>query len=544
MNVGIAAAASVLEGRAWADPVEKFTTIGRDGRRHGFQELLIQSVAGRVEVLGLGANRCGKTRVGAALAVALARCRHELGGFELPPVNRPSVGVIFTEGWKQQIESTQQTILEMLGSWPHVVRYSSQVPLGAVLILVKPDGWHDDDERTWSRIWFHVKGDGKGTSVEGINPDWGWADEPPSIHDWREFRMRSRDNVMPLRWITMTPKWVEDWEPILRDFDGCEHRPHGGRLLIRASVYDNPFLSQEHIAAREQAAQGDEHIRARLWGEPVDISGACPFPSPYLDRWAAQCVAPRTIDVDVLDEREAPEGVVRDQHIATYEVYRAATSRLGAFYANIDPSLGINDGKHDPGGIHVYDREAPLDQVGRFKGFLPPFALGYLAARMLREHWLGDQTPVKVENNDGYWIAVVRGLRAAGHNNIAFSTRENRLTGVIENVAGWHTTTQNRQMFIGEIQSAMLAGRFPTKSKGVVDSLRRVKRLEGRSERIEGPQDEDMILLGEWLYTQPTLGQYVRPQKSEITLIIEQAVGRSMTQPQGPVDDQGWWRQT
>ena len=541
MNAAVGVAAAVLQGIAWADPLERFTTVAPDGRRHEFQERLIQNVANRIEVLGLGANRCGKTRVGAALAVALARCRRELAGIALPATSIPSVGVVFTEGWKQQIESTQQTILDVLGNWPHVVRYSSQVPMGAVLILVRPEGWPNDDERTWSRIWFHVKGDGKGTSVEGMNPDWGWADEPPSIHDWQEFRMRSRDNVMPLRWITMTPKWVEDWEPILKDFDGCEHQPHGGRLMLRASVYDNPFLTQEHIELRVQAAQGDEHIRARLFGEPVDISGSCPFPSSYLDRWAAQCENPKTFDVDVLDEREAPEGVVRDKHVATYEVYRSA-SVLGGCYANIDPSLGIADGKHDPGGIHVYDREPPFDMMGRFKGFLPPFALGYLCGRMLRDHWLGDQTPVKVENNDGYWIAVVRGLRASGHHNIAFSTRENRRTGILENVAGWRTDMHNRAMFIGEIQSSMLEGRFPTKSKGVVDSLRRVKRLEGRAERIEGPQDEDMILLGEWLYSQPTMAQHVRPQKSEVSMIIQQQFGRTLTQPESAESDLGWWR--
>ena len=542
----IAAAAEVLEarvtGQPWAvrDPVASFTTVGPDGRHHEFQERLIQSVANRIEVLGLGGNRMGKTRVGAALAGALAQCRGKLAGIKLPPVSRPSVGVVFTEGWKQQIESTQQTILEMLGDWPHVVRYSSQVPLGAQLVLVKPDGWGSDDERTWSRIWFHVRGDGKGTSIEGINPDWGWADEPPSPWDWREFRMRSRGNVMPLRWITMTPKWVEDWEPILRDFDGCEHQPSGGRLLLRASVYENPFLTADHIQEREQAVKGDEHERARLYGEPVDVTGDCPFPGPALDRWAAQCKPPKLVEVlDVLNERETPTGVVREKHAATYEIYRPSNGLLGASYCNVDPSLGINDGKHDPGGIHIYDREALKDMQARFKGFLPPFALGFLAGLMCRAY---PNTPIKVENNDGFWIAVMRGARAAGHTEFSWTTRENRLTGQIEPVAGWRTNEHNRAMFIGEILSAMADGRLPTRSAGVVQTLRRVQRVRGNSRRAEGPGDEDMILLGEWLYSAPALGEWTRAPVSEFSLILQKQVGDTFTVPQTEDPDEGWWR--
>ena len=40
-------------------------------------------------------------------------------------------------------------MLEMLGDWPHEVRWSPQVPLGAVLILVKPEGWGNDDPMTF-----------------------------------------------------------------------------------------------------------------------------------------------------------------------------------------------------------------------------------------------------------------------------------------------------------------------------------------------------------------------------------------------------------
>lgn len=541
-----AAAARSLDARVigdpWAvrDPIAKFTTVAPDGRHHLVQERMIQAVHDRIEVCVVAANRFGKTRPGAAIAVSLARCRHELAGFPLPRVRMPSVGIIFTEGWKQQVESTQQTVLEMLGDWPHVVRYSSQVPMGAQLILVKPEGWQNDDERTWSRIWFHVKGEGKGTSIEGINPDWGWADEPPSIFDWREMRMRSVENTMAIRWITLTPKWVEDWEPILRDFEGCENQVQGGRLLLRGTVFDNPFLTSEHVEERIQAAAGDEHYRARIYGEEVDITGDCPFPPNALNRWADQCVDPELMEVgDILNERESPEGVVLEKYARTWERYRKSNGRLGASYCNIDPSMGIDDGRHDPAGIHIYDREPPKDMQARWKGYLPPFATGYLAAVMCRGY---PNTPIKVERNDGFWIAVVRGARAAGHTDFSFSTRENRLTGVLEHVMGWKTDEHNRAMFIGEILSAMDRGVFPTKSKDVVKTLRRMQRQRGNSKRIEGPKDEDGILLGEWLYSEPTLPVWTRPAVSELTLAIRQEQAAAMTQDDQADDNAGWWR--
>ncbi len=241
----------------------------------------------------------------------------------------------------------------------------------------------------------------------------------------------------------------------------------------------------------------------------------------------------------MLNERETVSGVLREQHAAVYEVYAKGNGALGASYCNIDPSLGKDDGKHDPGGIHVYDREGLKRLQARFKGYLPPFALGYLAALMCRGY---PNTPIKVERNDGFWIAVMRGARAAGHDEFAFTVKENRITGMIENEPGWRTDEHNRQRFIGEILTAMSDGRCPIQSRGAVQALRRVQRVRGNSKRAEGPGDEDMILLGEFLYSEPMLPAWTRPAMSEFSMMIQKEVGDRMTQPQVDDSDEGWWR--
>lgn len=494
-QVGMAVEHGSLLGRE--DPVAGFTTVAPDGTEYEQQRRLLQNVLAGIECFFCGGNQIGKTTIIAYLWAALAQGKRYFCGMELPFFRQPSVWWILCQTREQQVESTQAKLLEALGDWPHEIKYATGFPDAAVLIRVKPIGGPDDPRR-WSKIWFHVEGSAKNT-LPGGRIDGAWADEPPVMARWREVRFRGKNNRLFLLVITATPISSKLWRPLKRDFDGCDNEPSGGRLRIVATVFDNPFMSATHRAQLLERAKNDPHEAARIYGTYVDETGSCPFRREHLDRWRARCRDPELIEEQVMMEQETPEGRIYIPVMVKWEkFYDIEPDEV--CYCPIDPSLGIRDPAHDPGGIHIYSRVRPR-LVGRYHDYLEPYALGQLAGLMMLHLKKWEEGEIDVEMNDGMGDSVIRGARSVGHSKFQFDLHDNQTTGIVDTRIGWRTTPSNRGLFIGAAQRVVSNDEVLCHSESLVSNLGAVivNRFY-RIEAVEGEHDEDMILLGRFAY--------------------------------------------
>lgn len=504
MSQELALALVASQAQTQLDPLASWSYVAPDGREYAQQRRFIESAVSGVETFLCGGNQTGKSTVGASLIVRLAQGVSQLANLELPVFTQPSVWWVLCQTREQQVESTQAAILKALGDWPHRIKYSQQFPEAAVLILVKPLGG-GKNERSWSRIWFHVEGSARNT-LPGGRVDGAWADEPPNIKRWREVRFRGRGNSLFLLMITATPINAQLWIPLRDDFADCDDQPRGGRLRITTTVFDNPFLSDQHKADLVEKARGDVHEAARLYGAYVDERGMCPFTNTpnlrsAMNRWRERCRKPELIETQVWNARMGPHGEVREPAMVVWEKYfQPEPDEFEVCY--IDPSFGIQDREYDPGGIHVYMRQ--WDRlVARYHDYLEPYALGWLAAKMLQHFHPDDPGWMDVEVNRGLAEPVIRGARAAGHTKFLVELHDQRLHHLTGNRLGWETTGQNRGAMIGAVQTAMLEDSVLVVSRGVIDTMCGV--IKTPAWKWEGEKDEDVILLGrhchirEWL---------------------------------------------
>lgn len=515
-----ALAAFQVEEARNADPMAHFTIV-HQGRRHEGQHTLILNVSRGVESYARTPNIGGKTWVGGGIAVTCARGSRQLAGIPMPLRGR-TVGAILSQSWPQQIEAAQKAVLALIGTYPHRVFYNRQVPEAIQLILVKPEGWHSDDPKTWSRIWFHVN------RIPGGRLNWIWADEPPDMEAWREARNRGIPGQPFLSWITATPIKRPEWEPLKRDFELAQGVVVGGRIEIRWGLRDNVFLSEEDIRRQYEKNEGDPEAEARLNGEYVDASGDCPFPAAALRRMADQCKPPELVERRIWTEFESVDGRQRVPLMLTFERFYPVEYDE-SYYLDIDPSLGINKPDHDPGGVHLYSRIRPR-LIARYHGYQTPYALGWLGATICADYRPDDPAYFDVEMNNGYGDTCIRAAREFGHTRFMFEPHEDRLTGEIENRIGWTTTTTNRGSFIGGVQRILQDGSIIVRSSGVVDTLRAVREQPNRR-RIEGSRDEDMILLGRAAVTLPILGVPIAKPAPGFLEQVERELGRPLFDP-------------
>lgn len=508
-----------------ADPLNFFTIVAPDGRVHTGQKRLIEYVASGLETYARTPNKGGKTLPGGALAVSLAQGRPELCGIKLPII-KPSVGAILSRGWQDQIEASQAAVLAMLGGWPYKPYQNRQVPQALTLILVKPIGG-SDDEKTWSRIWFHVN------RIPGSRLDWIWADEPPDMEAWREARNRSKANRIFLSWITATPIKRPEWEPLKRDFEFAQGHPVAGRIEIRWGLRDNVFLSEEDIQRQYEKNRGDPEAAARLEGEYVDSSGQCPFPAEMLDRVRQGCRDPEFITKQIFTEQESRDGRYSFPVYATYEQYYPIEEDE-LYYLDIDPALGIRDPDHDPTGTHLYSLIKPR-LVCRFHDYLQPYATGWLGGLICKDVRMSEAAYLDCEMNR-YGETVIRGARDAGHEKFMFEMHEDRITGQISDRIGWTTGPTNRGVMIGGVQRILQDQSVIIRSRGWVDSLAAVRIQPSGKE--EGDGDEDMILSGRFAHIAPLLGTQVAPLPRGFRGVIERELGRRIELPDDQVPDE------
>lgn len=450
-------------------------------------------------------NQAGKTTVAAYLAVALARGASELDGVPLSVLETPNVGAVLGKSYKQMAESSIKALRQALGDWPHKLEMGSQGSV--VAIRVKPEVSRTDDWKAWSRILILPQ---DGEKPVGLRLDWAWADEPPKEDYWHELRARGRANRPFLRFITMTPEDRSEWAWLEREFAGCQKPGKNGRIELRLSVFDNKALGVEHLKELEQAWRNDPLLKARLYGEYVDMVGQCPFDRDGMARWEAMCRAPERVDVLDMGDGHAPHRV---------EVWFDPEPGE-SYFVLADPSAGIKDEKleHDPAGVIVVSR-GTRRLCARWNDYTPAYRVGQLS-RKLAERYNG--ALVVWERNSGYGEPFYMGL--GGYGNVYMESHEDTRKLAFYERLGWQTTATSRGAIIGALQKAVLQDGLVMLSGEALSSMRGfVMQRTGKVEAGSGRHDEDVILLGLACYLLETMPFY----------LVEQSVSDVLEGPGG-----------
>ena len=423
-------------------------------------------------------NQGAKTHFGSRVAVALMRGEASLDGEALPVLETPNTGGVLGKSYKQMGASTIKALLEAIGDWPHKVESGSQ---GTVLGLrVRPNRSRSDDPKDWSQALMLPQ---DGEKPVGMRLDWAWGDEPPKEDYWHELRARGRRNRRFVRWITMTPEDWREWAWLEREFAGCEEPGREGRVEVVTSVFDNRMLSKAHMRELEIQWARDPLLRARLFGEYVNLVGQCPFNRDGVVRWKARC-----------RQSERIESMACVPGWEPFEVSEWFGVERGEGYMVLaDPSAGIRDEKleHDPAGVIVVSRTG-RKVVARWNGYAPADYVGKLS-RALAEKWNG--ALVVWECNSGYGLPFYLGL--GGYGNVYVDSRPDSLHLSLMDRLGWTTTAASRGAIVGALQKAVIEDSLVVLSGEMVASMSQfVMQRTGKYETGAGRHDEDVILMG------------------------------------------------
>lgn len=499
MSLGPADAALVAleqQARRRRDPLSLFEW---PSERHRTFAL---AVFDRVDSVMSAANQGAKTYTGAAICVALSQGRAMLGDTRLPNVPVPNVIGVCVESHKVQVDSSQAAILHWLGDSPHDIGWlNSGARIADTIFVGTAMCKHGKGERCGmcSRIVF----------ASGENPDrilgarWlgAWGDEPPDEALWDEARKNAR-----YRWITETPLAFSKWEWIERQYAGSLGEIRDGRFLIRASLDDNRFLTDERKRELREGYRDSPFRKARETGEPVDAEGATPWGDLGFARLQTMLDACRDGGWYEFALQAAHRSAEKSARLEVWDDPEDSET----YYACVDASMGIADdgtessqgARRDPSALHVYARRRPR-LVARYCGYLVPEVLGHLAARVGEMY--GDCV-VDVENQGGYGEAVLAGLHHAGYRYVAGGDRVPS-QGRGRRALAFQTNNVTRGLYIGEAQHCILHGGIEVPSRDVVRSALSM-RVDDKGKVLarHGMHDEDVLLWGRaayWLARNP-----------------------------------------
>ena len=457
------------------------------------------------EVYVRAANKGGKTEWEYAVGLAILQKRSSLDGIPLPQWRGRIDAVSLEIDHEQQKLSSQQTVLRLLGSWPHHASWKANNVLAAVRI--KP-AVGLQDERFWSTLTF-MSQENRRTGT-GVRADLVLANEPPREDIWRELRKAAHAGRRIVRIIGATPIHRRQWDWLKRDYSPEAIRRgiqrHADWAEVRWSLQDNRALSSAEIAKllREYGAdkpleRRDPLFDARVYGDYIDTTGLCPFDVKGLMMMLEECEDPDEHEWNITREIETSEGRVRTGVKAAVHVLREPVKGR-RYYIAIDPSKGIEDASHDPGGLLVEDEDTGED-VALYEGFIGSYGLGVLAAGLGRQY---NYAIVDVESNSGWAEGVYRGLADSGYGNLAKTLRMGR-EGKWEPRLGFETTQVTRPAMFQEIQWwskswADQARYAPCRFRRVIEALLDViVDPEGRPVAAPGRHDEFAILKGQAL---------------------------------------------
>lgn len=477
-------------------------------------------------------NKGAKTESAGAFVLACAQKRTHLDGVPLPQWRGPVTAKVLSLDYNEQKAGAQQTILRLIGKWPHKPRWKGDDILSTVRVM--PQGG-SDDMSTWSIISFHSQEN----SRAGVGrSDIVWADEPPKRDVWQEARKAAHAGRRCVRIISETPTFRRHWFWLPEEY-GDPPRSKLTRINqdwaeVRWSLTDslgasiNQALSRREVEALLRQYWGspdrqtpvDPLYDARVHGDYIDVSGLCPFNVVALRQMLDECVQPDTRKWEITREVFGENGLVRK--LVTVDVDVLADPKLGHdYYMNIDPSKGINDPRHDPGGI-LGCEAATLEDVVMYEGYIGTYGLGHLASGLGRQY---NNATVDPESNSGWSEGVLRGLADAGYAKIS-KTRKLLQPGKYETKLGFETTNVTRPAMIAAVQEwidAYAAGiRYaPCRFRRVIQTLLDVVLdAEGKPVAAAGFNDEFLILKGQQLRqlyrprVDMNLARQIEPRKS------------------------------
>lgn len=448
---------------------------------------------GEAEVFCRWPNWAGKTTWGAASVISLLQGRKSLDGEPLPVVNDPAAAVL-TLDYEQQKFSVQPAYLAALGDWPHTATWKGDGILST--LRVKPIGG-GDDPKGWPLATFVSQENrkaGTGARVPIVH-----GDEPPVESVWREFRKSKRAGGKSVRLITATPLVRSQWWWLREDFKGCYGKPWRHRVEVHMSdVRHSRIVTPERYEELLDEYRGDPLIKARLTAEYVDTSGCSPWGELYavLDALEEACREPHREQWAITRELAGDAGMEKVKHRVSVEVWEKP-AKGERYYIPIDPSLGIDDERHDPGALHVR-HVGTGSLVARYNGYCGAYGLGVLGAALGRAY---NDALVDPETTGGWGGPVLTALSDCGYGNVA-RQRKQVEPGKWETKLGFQTTDATRPGMFSATQEWLRAWADGDKSckcpsRGVIQSLRDLI-LDERNRPVAGPglHDEDAILWG------------------------------------------------
>ena len=501
--------------------------------------ILVEHVARGIEGYGHGGNASAKTRELATLFLRM--CRGQKGfdarllptregdppdphyddphWIELPGFfdGEPWRHWVLVQSYAQAKDSSMRAYRTMLGRWPHKIGWLQRDQGTIKLIKVKPEveGWSDDPE-TWSEITFISQEnmtDEDVRYVQGARVHSVHVDEMGKEAVIREVRARRIANRPLYIGHGATPEYKHEWEWMLEDFRDCLLRVVRGRIRVQWSVWDNRALGRADVEERLQAyLKGDgsksDLYDARVAGEHVDVSGACPFPGEPMKRLLAECqggrcevLALRTDDSDFADILPAEALVER------WLPYKPEHSHL----ITVDTSRGIEDGAHDPCEVQVWNWHLAA-LVARYGmragegGFLDEDTLALLVDRLGREY---GKALVDVEVAGNFGAQFVIAMRKLRYPNLAHDDNA-RVPGQVDTRYGWNANPTTNGEIVNALIKGLNEGSFHCWSHDVVAQWMDVREDEkGRAANVrKGARHhrEAMICAGRalhWIQTRP-----------------------------------------
>ena len=480
-----------------------------------------QHVANAVECHHRAANFGGKTQDGAAIAMTFLRdtgelgvgCLHRVeqtasgpvrrlpGTVRMPKFGRATVGACLVSSHDGQVDSSQKALLDWLGDHPHEISYINRGSNVIRTVWVKPDHHRSDDVQTWSRITFFSQENSSEDSIKGQRWDFVWADEPPVEAFWREARKNAR-----YRWITETPIHQVDWEWLQKDFDGPLGVPVKGRVEVLSTIYDNGHLSEQTILEKENEYRGDDHFKARMFGEYVNIDGSCPFGHEYgrleqLLAWA-----------EPGDEWEL------DQRVETWREKDPTED----YMVILDPSIGIQPRDGDIGGdacaMWVIAMRAKAG-VARYFGWIAPHELARMGLAAAKHY----NTALLVPEVNGIGEAMLPIFH--GYPNLFREYALERTDKNLSGREGWTQTEQSKAACVASLKHALAGKWLDIPSAPAIKSLMAIRTDQrGKIVRPAGQNHEDMICLGmaAYLLAHPAYQPAPRYQDKQPTTLREQ----------------------
>ena len=508
------------------------------------QRQAIENISRGTEVYWHAGNGSGKTEGLAHLFVAMVQGRKRIDGrlmtrpgtarepkddepywIDLPGLinGEPWRHWVLVNGFDQAKDSSMRAYRKLLGDWPHEIGWVDPKKGTVKLLKVRPQGWKNDDPASWSEITF-ISQEGMTEEdvkrVQGARINSAHGDEMPKENVWREVRARRDANQKIYLGIGATPEFESEWRWCLEDFQGCFGAPTAGRVRFQSSMRDNRALSLQDIADRIASYKGDSLAEARIDGKHCNISGACPFPVEPLERMLAGCQEGR---IELIEIREKPPfdylPDYRDILPSSAFIERwLAPDPYHSYLITNDTSRGIDDGKHDPCEMEVWDWSEPMlvlrfGMRNREGGFLDEDSLAILADRIGRQY---GNAMIDVEVAGQWGQQFILTLRKLRYPNIAHNDRTVR-PGVVEQEYGWKATPSAN----GEIVNALIKGlsedSFCCWSKDVVQQWMDVREAaDGNTPTtVKGARHhrESMICAGRalhWIQTRPA-PRVVRP---------------------------------